>query len=91
MDLQRITQMEFFLNEINQAMQDLQDQLERLKHYREQAKALYSYYGSEDWYKDREEELPEGMRAGILGEDAQLRVTAFDMLELGMDVLKNWI
>lgn len=97
MDYQRITQMDFFLNEIKSATEGLQEQLERIKLYRDQAKALYSYYGSEDWYKDREEELPEGMRAGVLSEDAiydsitELRDTAFDMLELGTDVLKNWI
>lgn len=75
--------------------ESLQEQVERVKLCCEQAKELYSYYGSEDWY--RGEALPEGMRAGALSEDAvydsitALRDTAFDMLELGTDVLKNWI
>ena len=97
MDLERITQMESCLNEITQAAESLQEQLERLKNCREQAKKLYAYYGSEDWYRDREGELPEGTRAGVLSEDAvydsitALRDTAFEMLETGTDVLKNWI
>lgn len=93
----RVTQMEFFLGEITKAKESLQEQVERVKLCCEQAKKLYSYYGSEDWYKDRQEELQEGMRAGVLSEDTfhdsmtALRDTAFEMLELGTDVLKNWI
>ena len=97
MDYNRITKMESALNEITKAIKDLQDQLDRLKLSRENAVALYSYYGSEDWHKDREEELPEGIKAGVLSEDAvydsitELRELAFNMIELGTDVLKNWI
>lgn len=93
----RVTQMEFFLGEITKATESLQEQVKRAKRCREQAKELYSYYGSEDWYRDRKAELPEGTRAGVLSEDAvydsitALRDTAFEMLELGTDVLKNWI
>ena len=41
--------------------------------------------------------LPEGFKAGVLSEDsvydaiADLRDAAFDMLELGTDILKAWI
>jgi hypothetical protein len=60
-------------------------------------KALYSYYGSKDWYKDKEGEIPAGMKAGKLSEDAicnsitELRDTAITMLELGTEILKDWI
>ena len=97
MDLERIARMEACLNEITQATESLQEQAEKLKLCREQAQELFSYYGSEEWYRDREGELPEGTRAGVLSEDAvydsitALRDTAFEMLELGTDVLKNWI
>lgn len=97
MNPDRIRQMETSLNEIRQAARDLQAQMERLKACGQAAKDLYAYYGSEEWYRDRETELPEGMQAGVLSEDAvydsitELRDTAFDMLELGTDVLKNWI
>ena len=97
MDLQRINEMEFNLNEINAAVEDLNEQIERLQFYRERAKALYSYYGSDGWYKDKETKLPAGMKAGILSEDliynsiTELRDTAFTMLELGTEILKEWI
>ena len=97
MDLQRITEMEFNLGEINAAVVDLNNQIDRLQSLRERAKALYSYYGSEDWYEDRENKLPEGMKAGVLSEDliydsiTELRDTAFTMLELGTEILKDWI
>ena len=54
-------------------------------------------YGSEDWYADRDMELPEGVKAGVLSEDSvydaitDLRDAAFQMLELGTDILKTWI
>lgn len=97
MNYQRITEMEFNLGEINAAVSDLKDQIERLQALRDRAKALYSYYGSEDWYKDREEKLPEGMKAGVLSEDliydsiTELRNSAFTMLEFGTEILKDWI
>ena len=96
MNHERITEMEFNLHEVEAATKGIQEALERLKFYRERAKALYSYYGSETWHKDREEDLPVGMRAGVLSEDliydsiTELRDTAFDMLELGTEILKDW-
>lgn len=97
MNLQRITKMQFNLGEINAAIESLNDQIERIQTLRDRTKALYSYYGSEDWYKDQENEPPPGMKAGILSEDAiydsitELRSSAFTMLELGMEILKDWI
>ena len=97
MDLQRIIEMEFNLSEIKAAIDEVKDQIERLQFLRERAKALYSYYGSEEWFKDRATKLPEGMKAGILSEDliydsiTDLRDTAFTMLEFGTEILKDWI
>ena len=31
--------------------------------------ALFAYYGSDDWFSDRELRLPPGTKAGILSED----------------------
>ena len=95
-DLSRIQQMEAYLDDCTAAVRSLQGQIDRLNALRDHAKELFSYYGSEAWYADRETELPEGVKAGILSEDAiydtitGLRDTAFDMLETGTDVLKNW-
>ena len=96
-DLKRIGEMEDCLDECGEAVRSLREQLDRLNALREKAVRLFSYYGSEDWYADREGELPEGFRAGVLSEDAaydcitELRDAAFQMLETGTDVLKNWI
>ena len=96
-DLKRISEMENSLNECGEAVRSLREQLDRLNGLREKAARLYAYYGSGDWYADREGELPEGFRAGVLSEDAvydsitELRETAFRLLETGTDVLKNWI
>ena len=96
-DLTRIQKMEAFLNECSEAITSLQERLDRLNSLKEKATCLFSYYGSEDWYTDRESELPEGFAAGVLSEDAaydaitELRDVAFQMLEMGTDILKNWI
>ena len=94
-DLKRIGEMENCLNELDEALRSLREELDRLNGLREKTIRLFSYYGSEDWYADREGELPEGFRAGVLSEDAvydsiaELRDTAFRMLETGTDILKN--
>ena len=96
-DLSRIQKMENVLNECSEAITNLQEQLDRMNSLKERATQLFSYYGSEDWYTDRESELPEGFAAGVLSEDAaydaitELRDAAFQMLEMGTDILKNWI
>ena len=96
-DISRIQEMEFYLDECSAAVSSLQAQIDRLNAQRDKAIKLFSYYGSEAWYADRESELPEGVRAGVLSEDAvydtitDLRDTAFSMLETGTDVLKAWI
>ena len=96
-DLKRINEMEDCLNECGEAVRSLRERLDGLNALSEKAVKLYAYYGSGDWYEDREGELPEGFRAGVLSEDAvydsitQLRETAFRLLETGTDILKNWI
>ena len=61
------------------------------------AKELFSYYGSEAWYEDREGELPKDVPAGVLSEDlvydqiTAVRDAAFRMLDLSTDILKNRI
>ena len=96
-DVSRVREMESDLNECTRVTGELRAQLDRLNALREKAIRLFAYYGSEDWYADREEKLPEGVAAGVLSEDAaydaitELRDAAFQMLETGTDILKNWI
>ena len=95
--LSRIARMESHLDDITTLTTKLQAQLDAMKAAESHAKALFSYYGSEDWHADRDLTLPEGFKAGVLSEDSvydaitDLRDAAFDMLELGTDILKTWI
>lgn len=94
-DLDRIQEMEHFLNECTSATADLAEQLQRMDTLREPMMRLFQYYGSQQWYDDREAQLPADVRAGVLSEDlpynaiVELRETAFHMLELATDILKN--
>ena len=95
--LTRIARMESCLNEVTDLTARLKEQLGALNAVESRAKELFSYYGSEDWHADRDLTLPEGFKAGVLSEDSvydaitDLRDAAFDMLELGTDILKTWI
>lgn len=95
--LDRITRMESHLDDVTTLTTKLNEQLDAMKAAESRAKELFSYYGSEDWHADRDLTLPEGFKAGVLSEDSvydaitDLRDAAFDMLELGTDILKTWI
>ena len=97
MDLQRIREMEKILNECTAATADLEKQLDRMEQLKDPMTRLFAYYGSEQWYEDREGELPEGTPAGVLSEDAvydqitAVRDAAFRMLETATDILKTRI
>ena len=97
MDLQRIGEMEKALNECTAAISALEIQLDRMEQLKEPMTRLFTYYGSAAWYEDREGELQEEIRAGVLTEDlvydqiAAVRDTAIRMLELSTDILKNRI
>ena len=93
--LARVTEMEALLDETARLNADLADRLEALDAARTGMKTLFRYYGSATWHRDREHELPEGAKAGVLSEDlvydeiVSLRENAIRMLELATDVLKN--
>ena len=95
--LARIARMEATLDETKALTEALRESLDALKAADKDAKALFAYYGSEDWYADREMRLPDGFKAGVLSEDlaydaiTELRDLAFDMLETGTEILKDWI
>ena len=95
--LTRIARMESHLDDVTTLTTKLQAQLDAMKAAESHAKELFQYYGSENWHADRDLTLPDGFKAGVLSEDSvydaitDLRDTAFDMLELGTDILKTWI
>ena len=97
MDVQRISEMEEYLNECTEATAGLCAQLDRMEQLKDPMTRLFAYYGSEAWYEDMEGDLPEGTPAGVLSEDGiydqitAVRDAAFRMLELSADILKNRI
>ena len=97
MNVERVREMEGYLKECTAATESLAAQLERMASVREPMIRLFSYYGSEAWYEDREGELPEDVPAGVLSEDlvydqiTEVRDAAFRMMELAADILKNRI
>ena len=96
-ELERISRMETYLDEVTALTTKLKEQLDAMKAAESHAKALFQYYGSEDWHADRDLTLPESFKAGVLSEDSvydaitDLRDAAFDMLVLGTNILKMWI
>lgn len=93
----RITEMERYLDECTEVISGLSAQLDRLEDVLDPMSDLFSYYGSNEWYDDRQEELPPDLKAGVLSEDlvydqiSEIRNEAFRMLELATDILKNRI
>ena len=93
----RIERMEAALDECRRATAALDGQLSRMDALKERMTELFRYYGSEEWYADREATLPDGVRAGVLTEDlvydeiTAVREAAIHMLELATDILKNRI
>ena len=85
------------MNECTEAAKELNEQLDRMDGLHDHMTRLFDYYGSEAWYEDRDENLPNDIPAGVLSEDLvydqimDIRDVAFKMLELGTDILKNRI
>ena len=96
-NVKRIQEMEACLEECTAAIAALGDQLDRMDALREKMISLFNYYGSEAWHVDRDGDLPDGVRAGVLSEDlvydaiTDVRDASFHMLELATDILKNRI
>ena len=72
-ELDRIARMEYYLDEIAVLTAKLQEQLDAMKAAESHAKALFSYYGSEDWKQDFTDDeagrLPASLKRGVLSED----------------------
>jgi hypothetical protein len=95
MNIDRIKKMEKRLDECTAATAKLNRQLDRVEAALDGMAGLFDYYGSGEWHEDREGKLPDGVKAGVLSEDAvydqitEVRATAIRMLELATDILKN--
>lgn len=71
--LERIRRMEACLRTAEAAVRSLSDALDGWADAAEDIRTLDSYYGSEEWRRDREADeaglLPKDLRRGVLGED----------------------
>ncbi len=78
--IERIEQMETYLNESVAAVQALSNALDQYEAVQKSLKKLTSYFGSLKWYKDFEDDeagkLPKDLKRGVLSEDA-----VYDLLE----------
>ena len=101
--IDRINEMESILDECVEAVKELQGKLDDIERLQEKMGKLFAYYGSEEWYEDREAydavepDNRADIKAGVLSEDSvydlitDVRDESFRMIELGTDILKNRI
>ena len=72
--IERIEQMEKYLDESNAAVHALSDALARYEAIQPSLRKLSDYYGSTRWMKDYEDDeagkLPSELKRGVLSEDA---------------------
>ncbi len=84
--LERIQYHEETLNEAREIITVLNDNLERYLEIRDKLTELLTYYGSQEWFKDFEDDeqglLPADLRRGVLSEDA-----VYDLLEDNRDMI----
>ena len=99
--IRRIEEMEARLNRAVRCLDQLEEALEQFEAVQEDIRILSEYYESPQWRGDLEADeahlLPADLPRGVLSEDSvydaitDLRDAAFQMLELGTDILKTWI
>ena len=96
--VERIASMERALDEARSATEQMSDAVAALVDTTDSIRALSAYYGSQDWFKDREADergkLPADLRRGVLGEDepyealVDAREMALGMLEVATGLLR---
>ena len=71
--IERITKNEERLDKITQSIKELEDSIKKFKSIRKDLNLLNKYYGSNNWFKDKEayenNEI-EHIKGGVLSEDA---------------------
>ena len=96
-NIKRINEMEALLDECRAGLEELDSSLDHMEDLKEKMERLFAYYGSEEWYEDREMELPPDVKAGVLSEDlvydaiTDTRDAALRMLELATEILRDRI
>ncbi len=71
--IERIKQMERCLDQASVAVMELAAALEKYEAAKDSIQALKTYYGSDEWRKDFEDDeagrLPQNLKRGVLSED----------------------
>ncbi|MCW6666331.1 DUF4298 domain-containing protein [Aerococcaceae bacterium NML190938] len=96
--IKRIEQMEAYLDKGEAQVEQLLQLVENFATTQEELTQLFDYYGSEQWFEDKEAsdnyQLPSELKCGILSEDAiynlmtEHRVLAIRLLELATQMLR---
>jgi len=78
--IERITYMEQILDETAEAVSSLSEALEKYSAVQEKLQELISYYSSEQWRQDFDDDsagkIPSNLKRGVLSEDAVYNLLA---------------
>ena len=78
--IERITYMEQILDETAEAVSSLSEALEKYSAVQEKLQELISYYSSEQWRQDFDDDsagkIPSSLKRGVLSEDAVYNLLA---------------
>ncbi|MBS4761278.1 DUF4298 domain-containing protein [Carnobacteriaceae bacterium zg-ZUI252] len=91
---QRVEQMELSMDNVSDYVAQLETLLKQFDTMHQTYLTFRHYYGSSDWYEDRE--LPLNIKSGVLSEDlpyeviGQYRDVALNMLETATKILKDY-
>ena len=98
MNIDRIVKNEKRLDDISLNLKDLENALNTFKENKKDLNYLYRYYGSNNWFDDKEafenNDIPR-IKAGVLSEDAvwilneNIDEIMLDMKEVAEEYLKN--
>lgn len=94
--LKRIEQMEFNMDEMTDYLKKMEQLVDEFHKKHENFVAFREYYGSQDWYNDRDLSLGKTIKCGVLSEDLpydaiiNYRDVAFSMLDVATQMLKDY-
>ncbi len=92
--IKNITEMENILNETDSLISEMEVLIKKWKKNQNDFARLMSYYGSENWHKDREDDdagiIPQDLPRGVLSEDA-VHNTFGNRREISIELIKTGV
>lgn len=92
--IKNITEMENILNETDSLISEMEILIQKWKKNQSDFALLMNYYGSENWYKDRENDdegiIPQDLPRGVLSEDA-VHNTFGNRREISIQLIKTGV